>query len=109
MRIDPGTTTVQEQIDCFAAAEVIVGPHGGGLSNLVFASSGVRVLELFAPSYVNPCYWAITESIPGASYRYLVGDDPASHPVGKPMTGTRTDIRVDAKRFIKAVDELLGE
>ncbi len=71
-RIDPGSMGVQDQIDHFAAAEVIVAPHGAALTNLVFAQPGVRVLELFAPTYVKSCFWAIVASIPGARYRYLV-------------------------------------
>ena len=50
VRIDPGTMSVRDQIDYFAAADVVVGPHGAALSNLVFVKPGVRVLELFAPS-----------------------------------------------------------
>ena len=36
LRFDPGAHTVQEQIDHFAAAEVIVAPHGAALANLTF-------------------------------------------------------------------------
>jgi hypothetical protein len=106
-RLDPGTVSVQEQIDHFAAAEVIVAPHGAALSNLVFASPGVHVLELFAPNYVNPCYWAIAENIPDARYRYLVGGDPDSQPVGRPMNGVLTDVRIAIARIVDAVDDLL--
>ena len=75
-RLDPGTVPVREQIDRFAAADVIVAPHGAALANLVFARPGVRVLELFAPDYVNPCYWAITDAVPDARYHYLVAGTP---------------------------------
>ncbi|HJR89654.1 MAG TPA: glycosyltransferase family 61 protein, partial [Aeromicrobium sp.] len=59
--IDPGSMSVQEQIDHFAAADEVVGIHGAALTNLVFSPPGVRVLELFAPEYVNPCYWAVLQ------------------------------------------------
>jgi len=36
-----------EQISLFRNAEVVVGPHGGGLGNLVFCSKGTQVIELF--------------------------------------------------------------
>ena len=64
VRIDPGTMSVRDQIDHFAAADAIVGLHGAALSNLVFAKPGARVLEIFAPSYVKHCFWAICERIP---------------------------------------------
>jgi capsular polysaccharide biosynthesis protein len=109
-RLDPGTVSVQEQIDAFAAAEVVVAPHGAALANLVFARPGVRVLELFAPNYVNPCYWAITQSIPDASYRYLVAGTPSEVAAAerRPMTGVLRDISISPERVLAALDALLG-
>jgi capsular polysaccharide biosynthesis protein len=104
-RLDPGTVGVQEQIDHFAAAEVVVAPHGAGLSNLVFAPPGVRVLELFHPRYVNPCFWTIADNV-GADYRYLVcGRD--TRPPGAPMHGVLSDIVVEPERLQRALDALL--
>lgn len=104
---DPGAHSVQEQIDHFSAAEVIVAPHGAALSNLVFCSPGVRVLELFAPKYVNPCYWAIADNIEGSTYRYVVcGEDPRGP--GKPMQGVLTDIVADIPTVLAELDALLS-
>ncbi len=36
-----------EQVSLFQNAEVVIGPHGGGLANLVFCSKGTRVIEFF--------------------------------------------------------------
>jgi Glycosyltransferase 61 len=105
-RVDPGALTVQEQIDWFAAADVVVAPHGAALSNLVFCKPGVRILELFAPNYVNHCYWTIASALPDATYHYLVAD--GSHGEGKPMTGVLTDIRIDARRVLDALERLLA-
>lgn len=109
VRLDPGTLSVQEQIDAFAAAEVVVAPHGAALANLVFCRPQVRVLELFAPNYVNVCYWNITENIDGARYRYLVGGDHDSRRVGAPMNGVLTDILVDRQKFVEALEDLLSQ
>lgn len=108
VRIDPGTMSVRDQIDHFAAADVIVALHGGALTNLVFCSPGVKVLEIFAPTYVKHCFWAITDSIEGADYRYLVADRPQ---VGADewLTAIQDDIDLDPERLVRAVDELLGE
>jgi len=54
--VDCGKLSVQEQAEVFGAAEVVVGAHGAALTNLVFCRPGIRVVELFGPRYVNPCY-----------------------------------------------------
>ena len=54
--VDCGKMSVQEQAEVFGSAEVVVGAHGAALTNLVFCRPGTRVVELFSPAYVNPCY-----------------------------------------------------
>ena len=103
-RIDPGTMSVRDQIDHFAAADTIVALHGAALTNLVFCAPGVRVLELFNSAYVKHCFWAITDDIEGSTYRYLIGGDPAA----KLLTGIQADIVIDAATIIAAVDGLLA-
>lgn len=106
VKFDPGAHSVQEQIDTFTNAEMVVAPHGAALSNLVFCSPGVKVLELFAPKYVNPCYWVIADNIPDSTYHYLVcGED--HRPPGSPMNGVLTDIVVDPREFAEALQRLL--
>lgn len=64
--------SVSEKIDLFQSAEVIISPHGAGLSNLVFCNPGTKVIELFNANWMLPCYWMICEHI-GLDYYYLVG------------------------------------
>ena len=40
-----------EQVDLFSRAEAVIGVHGAGLSNLVFAPSGCLVIEIAGESY----------------------------------------------------------
>ncbi len=107
VRIDPGTMSVRDQIDHCAAADVIVALHGGALTNLVFTHPGVKVLEIFAPTYVKHCFWAITDSIEGAEYRYLVADRPPTADDAW-RTSIQDDIDLDADTLIRAVDDLLA-
>lgn len=104
--VDPGTLSVQEQIDLFAGAEVVVAPHGAGLTNITFCRPGARVLELFAPSYVHLGLRNIAEAIDGVDYRYLVGD--GTHPVGKPMLGVYDDVSIPPARVQDAISRLLA-
>lgn len=103
--LDPGTLTVQEQIDVFHGAEVIVAPHGAALTNITFCSPGARVLEMFAGSYVHLGLWTIAESVGGLHYRYLVG--AGSGPEGREMTGIVDDVDIPVGRVEAALEELL--
>ena len=105
--VDAGTLSVQDQINVFSSADVIVSPHGAALTNLVFAKHGVRVLELFADDWVHLGLWAISEAIEGCTYRYLVAD--GDHPEGKPMSGVLNDISIPVDRVLAAVEELLAD
>lgn len=103
--VDPGALSVQEQIDHFAAARVIVAPHGAALTNLAFCRDGVRVLELFAPGYTVHCYWAMTSNITDSRYRYLV----AATPTGTGDNELMQDIELGAPEVGDALDALLAD
>lgn len=106
IQVDPGTLSVQEQINLFHGAEVIVAPHGAALTNLVFSRPEVKVLEMFANDYVHLGLWNITHSLEKADYRYVVAD--GSHRTGAPMTGVLQDIDIPPGRILAALDELLS-
>lgn len=103
--VDPGTLSVQDQIDVFHGAEVVVAPHGAALTNITFCSPGAKVLELFAPTYVHLGLWAIADAIGGIDYRYLVAEGPLRE--GKVMAGVLDDVSIPVERLARAIDELL--
>lgn len=108
VRVDPGTLPVQQQIDHFAAARVVVAPHGAALVNLVFSRPGVRVLEMFAPGYLNGGYWSIVDGIDDSRYRYLVGGGTAV-PRGRPMRGLMDDVDVTPAQVEAELERLLAD
>ena len=57
-----------EQIRLFQHARVIAGPHGAGLSNLVFARPGAIVIELTVGYMFNRCFEWISHV---GGHRYL--------------------------------------
>jgi hypothetical protein len=79
----PGAMPLLEQLRAFAEAEVILGPHGAGLVNLLGARPGACVIELFDERYVNGCYYALADAL-DLSYWYLVCSGSG-----------RNDLRVD--------------
>lgn len=66
--------SVFEQAALMAEVEVVIAPHGAGLANLVFCSPGTKVIELFSPSYVNVCYWILSNQC-NLEYYYLMGEN----------------------------------
>lgn len=48
--------TVAEQVELFASARIIVGPHGAGFTNLVFSQVGTALIEFMPETYFNPCF-----------------------------------------------------
>ncbi len=64
--------SVTEQASCLASAEIVVAPHGAGLTNLVFCNPGTKVIEIFSPSYLPNCYW-ILSNVCGLDHYYLIG------------------------------------
>lgn len=52
----PGTLTLTEQIRVFREASLVVGPHGAGLTNIVFCEPGTIVYELVPDHYPNICF-----------------------------------------------------
>ncbi len=82
--------TVTGQAAAFSEAEVILGPHGAGHTNYVFCQPGAKVLEIFSPHYVSPCYWTLASEV-GLRYFYILG-------VGKRSPANdwgEADIRID--------------
>ena len=65
--------SVREQAAMFANADVIIAPHGSGLTNLAFCRSNTKVIELFSPNYVYHCYWFISNLV-NLEYYYLLGE-----------------------------------
>ena len=66
------TLSVREQAAIIASCEVIVAPHGGGLSNLAFCSPGAKVIEIFSPELVAGYFWRICTQL-NLDYYYLLG------------------------------------
>lgn len=86
--------TVQAQAALFADAEMIVGPHGAGLTNAVFAPPGTGLLELFPRSYGMATYYVLAM---GARLTY---DDLIFDDVVPGSRAQRDDMRVDVAQVV---------
>lgn len=88
--------SVSEQAAYLGAAKVIVAPHGGGLTNLVFCQPGTKILELFPPSYIPSFYWIISNLCQLEHY-YLIGEiletEREKAPVGQNLQINLTELQ----------------
>ena len=73
MRIEFSSMSLLEQITCMNECSAIVAPHGAGLTNLVWAKTGTRVVELFSCEYITACYWLIAEMLQ-LDYAFAIGE-----------------------------------
>jgi hypothetical protein len=63
-----------EQVHLFQSAAMVLAQHGAGLSNLVFCSPGTKVVELFEPEFVNPCFAFLSAKM-SLNYRMLLNGE----------------------------------
>lgn len=55
--------SVADQVKLFAGADFIVSPHGAGLSNLIFAPPGARVIEFMPDMEMRPFFWMLSTKL----------------------------------------------
>ena len=108
--------SVVEQAELMSRAEVVVGVHGAGFTNLTFCKPGTRVVEIFG-DYVVPCYWALS-GVAGLRYaqfmaKSVAGTDSTSLETVNP--GQRVavlrdmEIDIDVEAFIEFLDATLND
>lgn len=65
--------TIPEQIELFYDAEIVLGTHGAGLTNIIF-SENIKLVELFPCQTVIPHYYYLSKSM-GHDYQYWCGSE----------------------------------
>jgi len=70
-RFDAGKVSLREQAEAFASAEIVIGIHGGAMTNIVFCTPGTQVVEIFGWRYVNPCYRSLASAVGAEHYAVL--------------------------------------
>ena len=96
--------SVVEQAALMSSAEIVISSHGAGLTNLVFCSEGCKVIELFAPTHVNPCYRALCNLI-GLEYWYLLGkgQSPQNLSINHLTESSADNIEIDISSLLKTL------
>ncbi len=100
-KIELEEMTFRQQVDLFSQSGVVAGPHGAGMTNLLFAPRGTRVLELFPPEFVNPVFYSMANSL-DQEYYYLTG---YSRPDDRNSEGAKDldHFRVDPDKVVQSL------
>lgn len=88
--------SVLDKIEIFHSAEMIIAPHGAGLTNLLFCNPGTKIIELFHPGWIFPCYRFIS-FYAGLDYHCLPGE--GEHIYRMDLRNASKDIVVDIHRL----------
>jgi capsular polysaccharide biosynthesis protein len=99
--------SLREKARLLARAEVIAGPHGAGLTNILFAPPGCKVFEVFDPNHMMVNYYAAADAL-RQRYYYLIGENAGRADARHGATG-HDDIHVPADLFARSLARVLGE
>ncbi len=102
--IEPGRLTFAEQIAAFSRATVVVGLHGAELSNLVFSSPGVTVMEILPPRYQARTFAHLARAA-GHKYHCILGNGERESNPNWAHQGD--DVTVDLNRLLRMVETAL--
>lgn len=83
----PETLSIGDQIDLYENADLLIGPHGAGLTNMIFSSES-RIIELLNEQY--PMYQHLSQ-LCGHEYHFLNCERGSGH--FTPIEVDTTDLR----------------
>lgn len=89
------------QVGLMREAEVIAGPHGAGLTNMLFCPPGTEVMEIADLDFPNPNFYAQASAL-GHHYWRLGGHARGD---GRPID---RDLYIDPARIAEALSALPG-
>jgi capsular polysaccharide biosynthesis protein len=98
--------SVKDQAAAFAHAELIVAPHGGALTNLIFCRPGTKVVELLSSNYPNPCYRNLC-GVAKLPYIGIIGNSQKSETTSD-LSDSSGAIETRLEDIKKALDQLLA-
>ncbi len=99
--VQPGTLSFAQQVSLFSRARIIVGLHGAGLTNLMWAHPSTEILEL-ASADLNDSGYRFLANLCGHKHS-VIECRAFSHPEG----AAYADIEVNLQALRAALDYLL--
>lgn len=82
----------ESQVALMQAADVVVAPHGAGLTNVIFCRPGTDVVEIADPGFPNPNFYALSSAM-GHRYWYVPAESiGTSHPLERDLTVSQSAV-----------------
>ena|GEM_PF-1812268 len=89
-----------EQIARFNEADFVIGIHGAGLSNIVFAPSHCTLIELTAKQWPNPCFQNLAKQCGQCAHAIVIDAERSLRPF---MANAQADI----VKVVAEIDRIL--
>jgi capsular polysaccharide biosynthesis protein len=100
--------SVKEQIRIFSDARMIIGPHGAGLTNLIWAHKNTTVLEITNTKIYHMNDFRLISEIRGHTYSQIISSTyPETQPADAIDEQQRHNYFVDVELVMKKVNALL--
>ncbi len=95
-----------EQVNLFSNADFIVGAHGAGMTNALFAKNNAKILEIRNRDYQGLCYYKMCNNL-GMGYYNLYGTGHYVKKIEEFGTNIVGNIKVDIKDLVGTL-EMMG-
>jgi len=103
-KFDAQGMSLAEQAEIFSRCSAVLGPHGGAFANIVFSRPGTRVIELFNPRYLNPCYQNLATGL-GLRPSFFIGETLVGDKKPR-VADSRGDVRLGPETLAKLLAAL---
>ncbi|MEO1653524.1 MAG: glycosyltransferase family 61 protein, partial [Bacteroidota bacterium] len=97
----------REQVNLMQESKWVIGPHGAGLTNLVFAQPGTKVIELIHPKAVKRLFWSLSELM-HLSYHYFFAEGELIPP-GQDSYLNSEDLEIDIHKLSQMLDQVQAD
>ncbi|MFW5701009.1 MAG: glycosyltransferase family 61 protein, partial [Cyclobacteriaceae bacterium] len=94
-----------DQVRIFHQAQVVIGPHGGGFSNIIFCRPRTIVIDIQPPEWQITCFEEISSAFGLQYYKFLGVNMGWKSKVGNPKV---VDIVVDVEKLKAKIHEVIG-
>ena len=95
--------TVRDQARLFYESEIIIAPHGAGLTNIIYTHPDTRVVEILSGGFFYLYFWRLAASMKRKYYAYVEGEIKQGVPLRR-LTA-KMSFRLNVKKFCSFLKE----